>query len=105
MIENNNEYIPRYEKLQLDRDAMREKIAELEEHNKNLISGVFGFKAIIAEQGYKLTQVQQELKIAVEALRDLHDDINTRKEDGARFNPGTLFALGRARSVLASIKD
>ena len=29
MIENNNEYIPRYEKLQLDRDAMRESLARV----------------------------------------------------------------------------
>lgn len=53
----------------------------------------------------QLTTTQQALDRAVEALKDLHDDINGRKEDGQAFNPGTLFALGRARSVLASIKE
>lgn len=34
------------------------------------------------------------------ALKDLHDDIQERIDDGARFNPGTLSALKNARLAL-----
>lgn len=36
----------------------------------------------------------------VAALRDLHDDIQGRQDDGANFNPGTLIALARAAAAL-----
>lgn len=35
------------------------------------------------------------------ALRDLHDDIQGRIDDGAKFNPGTLTALRYAKEALA----
>lgn len=36
----------------------------------------------------------------LEALRELHDDIQGRIDDGGRFNPGTLTALKAAREAL-----
>lgn len=44
--------------------------------------------------------VLDTIKRRHEALRDLHDDIRGRADDGVRFNPGTLNALEAAKEAL-----
>jgi len=49
-------------------------------------------------------RLERENADLVAALEDLAGDLQTRIDDGAKFNPGTLFALGIAQALIAAHK-